>query len=74
MQPADGGVRVTGSLTIRGRTRPLSFDAEVSATAGEVQLDAQVRVNRADFGLTYSPLHMASLHNTIAIHAMFARQ
>src|SRR5689334_10870644 len=23
VQPADGGVRVTGSLTVRGRTRPL---------------------------------------------------
>ena len=33
MQPATVGVRVTGSLTVRGRTRPLSFDANVSATA-----------------------------------------
>ena len=31
MEPASGGVRVTGSLTVRGRTRPLSFDAKVSA-------------------------------------------
>jgi polyisoprenoid-binding protein YceI len=74
MQPADGGVRVTGSLTVRGRTRPLSFDAKVSAAAGEVQLDAQVPVNRADFGLTYSPLRMASLNNTITVHAVFTRQ
>ena len=74
MQPANGGVRVTGSLTVRGRTRPLSFDAKVAADAGEVGLDAEVRVNRADFGLTYSPLHMASLHNTITIHAVFTRQ
>jgi len=74
MQPASGGVRVTGSLTVRGRTRPLSFDAKVSADAGEVRLDAEVPVNRADFGLTYSPLRMASLHNTITIHAVFTRQ
>jgi polyisoprenoid-binding protein YceI len=74
MQPADGGVRVTGSLTVRGRTRPLSFDAKASAAAGEVQLDAQVPVNRADFGLTYSPLRMASLNNTITVHAVFTRQ
>jgi polyisoprenoid-binding protein YceI len=73
MQPASGGVRVTGSLTVRGRTRPLSFDATVSA-AGEVQLDAEVPVNRADFGLTYSPLRMASLNNTITVHAVFTRQ
>jgi polyisoprenoid-binding protein YceI len=74
MQPADGGVRVTGSLTVRGRTRPLSFDATASAAAGEVRLDAQVPVNRADFGLTYSPLRMASLKNTITVQAVFTRQ
>jgi polyisoprenoid-binding protein YceI len=74
MQPVSGGVRVTGSLTVRGRTRPLSFDATVSAAAGEVQLDAEVPVNRADFGLTYSPLRMASLDNTITVHAVFTRQ
>jgi polyisoprenoid-binding protein YceI len=74
MQPASGGVRVTGSLTVRGRTRPLSFDAKVSVAAGEVQLDAEVPVNRADFGLAYSPLRMASLNNTITIHAFFTRE
>jgi len=73
MQPADGGARVAGSLTVRDRTRPLSFDAKVSATAGEVQLDAEIPVDRADFGLTYSPLRMASLHNTITVHAVFTR-
>jgi polyisoprenoid-binding protein YceI len=74
MQPADQGVRVTGSLTVRGRTRPLSFDAKISAAAGEVRLDAEVPVNRVDFGLTYSPLRMASLNNTITVHAVFTRE
>ena len=74
MQPASRGVRVTGSLTVRGRTRPLSFDATVSAAAGEIRLDAEVPVNRADFGLTYSPLRMASLDNTITVHVVFTRQ
>jgi len=74
IQPAAEGVRVTGSLTVRGHTRPLSFDAKISAAAGEVRLDAEVPVNRADFGLTYSPLRMASLNNTITVHAVFTRQ
>jgi polyisoprenoid-binding protein YceI len=74
MKPASGGVRVTGSLTVRGRTRPLSFDAKVAAAQDEVQLDAEVPVNRADFGLTYSPMRMASLDNTIVVHAVFTRQ
>jgi polyisoprenoid-binding protein YceI len=74
IQPADGGARVTGTLTVRGRTRPLSFDATVSAAADEVHLDAEVPVNRADFGLTYRPLRMASLNNTITVNAVFTRQ
>jgi len=73
MQPASEGVRVTGRLTVRGRTRPLSFDATVSAAEGDVQLEAEVPVNRADFGLTYSPLRMASMHNTIRVRAVFTR-
>ena len=74
IQPAGGGVQVTGSLSVRGRTRSLLFDAKVSATASEVRLDAEVPVNRADFGLTYSPLRMAPMNNTIVIHAVFTRQ
>jgi polyisoprenoid-binding protein YceI len=69
----EDGVRVTGRLSVRGNTRPLSFDAKISVTAGEVQLDARVPVNRADFGLTYSPLGMASLNNTITVRAVFSR-
>ncbi|MGH3278310.1 MAG: YceI family protein [Trebonia sp.] len=74
IQPADAGVRVTGSLTVRDRTRPLPFDAKVSLTGGEVRLDAEVPVNRADFGLTYNPMGMASMNNTIVIRAVFTRQ
>ncbi len=65
---------MTGSLTVRCRTRPLSFDAKVSAAADEVHLDAEIPVNRADFGLTYRPLRMASLHTTITVHAVFTRR
>lgn len=74
VQPATGGVRVTGTLTVGGRSRPLSFDAKVAASAGEIQLDAQVPVNRGDFGLAYSPLRMASLNNSITVHAVFTRE
>jgi len=74
MQLASEDVRVTGRLTVCGCTRPLPFDAKVSATADEVRLDAEVPVNRADFGLTYSPLRMASLNNSITIRAVFTRQ
>ena len=72
--PADGGVRVTGSLTVRGNTRPASFDAKVSSADGQVSLDGELRVNRADFGLTWNKLGIAPMDNTIVVHAVFTRQ
>jgi polyisoprenoid-binding protein YceI len=74
VSPADGGVHVTGNLTVRGRTRPASFDATVARADGEVQLDGELQVNRADFGLTWNRIGVASMHNTIAVHAVFIRQ
>ena len=71
--PADEGVRVTGRLTIRGRTRPASFDATVSATGDEVRLDGKLQVNRADFGLTWNRMGIASMDNTIVVRAVFTR-
>jgi polyisoprenoid-binding protein YceI len=74
VKPADGGVRVTGSLAIRDRTRPESFDATVSTADGEVTLDGEFQVNRADFGMTWNFIGIAPLDSTIAIHAVFTRQ
>jgi polyisoprenoid-binding protein YceI len=70
---ADGGVRVNGRLTVRGQTRPASFDATVSRADGEVSLDGELPVNRADFGLTWNFFGVASMHNTIVVHAVFTR-
>ena len=74
IRPSGQGVAVTGSLTIRGRTRPLSFDATASVPGdGEVWLDAEVRVNRADFGITWNVLGMVSQISTLTVHAVFTR-
>jgi polyisoprenoid-binding protein YceI len=73
VSPADGCARVTGSLTVRGRTRPASLEANVTSSDGEVWLDGELQVNRADFGLTWNWLGIASMDNTIAVHALFAR-
>jgi polyisoprenoid-binding protein YceI len=65
---------VQGSLTVRGKTRALTFPAAVSAFEGdELWLDAEVAVNRNDFGMTWNQMGMASVDNTITIHAVFAR-
>ncbi len=66
---------MSGSLTVRDRTRPVTFDAKVSVISdGEVALDAEVKVNRADFGLTWNQMGMAAMHNTITVHTVFTKR
>jgi polyisoprenoid-binding protein YceI len=72
--PAGEGVRVAGQLTVLGRTRPASFDGKASTVDGDVWLDGEIQVNRADFGLTSNPLGMGSMNVTIVVRAVFARQ
>jgi polyisoprenoid-binding protein YceI len=73
IQASGDGVAVTGTLTVRDRTLPLSFDAVVSVRGvSEVWLDAEIRVDRADFGLTWNGLG-ASTQNALSIHAGFTR-
>jgi polyisoprenoid-binding protein YceI len=49
---------------------PLSVTAGADDT---VALDAEIDVDRSDFGLTWNRLGMVSMQNTINIHAVFAR-
>jgi polyisoprenoid-binding protein YceI len=73
--PSGEGATVTGTLTVRDRTNPASLAVRVSGYDGEhVELDGEIQVNRADFGLTWSQLGMASVHNTITVHAVFTKQ
>ena len=74
VRPTDGGVRVAGTLTVRDRTRPASFDASVSTADGEIVLDGELKVNRADHGMTWNFIGIAAMDSTIAVHAVFARQ
>jgi polyisoprenoid-binding protein YceI len=74
VSPADDGVTVAGRLTVRGTTRPVSFGAAVSGDDGVVTLDAEVPVNRVDYGVTFNQLGMMGTRNTITIHAVFTRQ
>jgi len=75
IRSSGAGVAVTGALTVRDRTRPLSFDAAASVQGdGVIWLDAEVDINRADFGLTWNRLGMISMNNTLAIHAVFTRR
>ena len=74
IRPSGQGIAVSGALTVRGRTRPLSLAAVASVQGGEIWLDAEVGVNRADFGLTWNLMGLVSMNNTLTIHAVFIRQ
>ena len=72
---AGNGLTVAGQLSVRGHTRPASFDVSASRFDGkEAHLDGELHVNRADFGLTWNRLGMVSMNNTITVHAVFTRQ
>jgi polyisoprenoid-binding protein YceI len=73
VRPGGPGAAVTGALTIRGQTRPLTVDATVSVRGdGEVELDAAGPVDRAAFGLTWNALGLASMR-ILVIHVIFIR-
>ena len=75
IRPQGQGVVVTGALTIRGHTRPRSVETTVSVRSdGEIGLDAAVQINRANFGISWNALGLASMHATVTIHATFVRR
>jgi polyisoprenoid-binding protein YceI len=72
---AGTGLTVSGQLSVRGRTRRVSFDLSVSHFDGnEAHLDGELHVNRADFSLTWNRLGMASVSNIVTVQAVFTRR
>jgi polyisoprenoid-binding protein YceI len=75
VRPSDQGVAVTGELTVRDQTRPLSFDAAASSPDdGEIWIDAELRINRADFGLSWNRMGAVSMVSSLIVHAVFTRR
>jgi polyisoprenoid-binding protein YceI len=72
---ADDVVRATGVLTAAGRSQSLAFDAHLTETTAErLIVDGEVSVDRrTDFGMTWSPLGMASPTAVLVIHAVLVR-
>jgi polyisoprenoid-binding protein YceI len=68
------GATVTGTLQVRDRTRPLTVPVAVSALDDDaIQLDAEVQIDRSDFGLTWNMLGATSMKNTLTVRAVFIR-
>jgi polyisoprenoid-binding protein YceI len=75
IRPSGQGAAVTGVLTVRDRTRPLTFEAAATVQdCGDIWLDAEVQVRQGDFGLTWNLLGTVGRTNTLAVHAVFTRR
>jgi polyisoprenoid-binding protein YceI len=73
---ADDGESATfsGTLTVRDQTRPVTINGKLSAQGtDQIRLDAELPVNRRDYGMSFNQLGMMSMDNLITIHAIFTR-
>jgi polyisoprenoid-binding protein YceI len=68
------GVALSGKLTVRDRTLPITFPATVTQLPdGAAAVDAKVSIDRADYGLTYRSRGATKMANVITIRATFIR-
>jgi len=68
------GLDCEGSLDVAGHASPVTFTAHIQEATGDaVLLTAELPVNRAEFGMTWSPLHMASMTALGTVKARFTR-
>jgi polyisoprenoid-binding protein YceI len=47
------GYKVTGDLTLNGKTKSISFPAKVSESGGSFTLTSEFKIDRTEFGMTY---------------------
>lgn len=74
LTPTGDGASICGMLTIREQSRPITFPARASRLDdGAIALDATAQIDRSQFGLTWNQMGLASMKNTITIHAVFTK-
>jgi polyisoprenoid-binding protein YceI len=68
------GLQCQGTLEAAGHVRPVTFTAHIQeATPQAAVLTAELEVDRSEFGMTWSPLHMASMTAHGTVTARFTR-
>jgi polyisoprenoid-binding protein YceI len=63
----DGKLRVEGELTLHGKTRPVSFPAEVAVAAGVLRAKATLRFRQSEFGITPYRFAFGAVRNRDAV-------
>jgi len=65
-------VEVRGTLTARGHGEPLTFTAKLSdASADAVTLAGELTVDRSRFGMTWSPVKVATMRTRVVVSLRF---
>jgi polyisoprenoid-binding protein YceI len=63
-----------GILDVAGHARPVTLTAHIQEATGQaVVLTAELQVDRAEFGMTWNPLHMTSMTALGNVKARFTR-
>jgi polyisoprenoid-binding protein YceI len=60
----DGTHKITGDLTLHGKTKTISFPAKVAVTQDAVSITSQFTINRHDFGISYG---RGKVHDLVTI-------
>jgi polyisoprenoid-binding protein YceI len=55
VEKANDGYTVTGDLTLRGKTKSISFPAAIAVAADGVTVKSTFTINRQDFGISFGP-------------------
>lgn len=58
------GYTVTGDLTLNGKTNPVSFPAQISASGGKLTLTSEFKIDRTKWGMVYGK---GKVHDEVAI-------
>jgi len=68
------GLECQGTFEAAGHVRPVTFTARIQeATAHGILLTAELELDRSEFAMTWSPLHIASMTAHGIVRARFVR-
>lgn len=71
--PKGDQATISGKLRVHGHSRQVTFPATITASDEEIRIDAELEIDRSDYGVTWNQLGMASMRNTITVAAVFVR-
>jgi polyisoprenoid-binding protein YceI len=61
------GYKVTGDLTLHGVTKSVTFPASIAVTEAEVTVNADLNINRKDYGIVYPGMPDDLIADDVAI-------